>query len=256
MWIRTRPSSVSMFLEARRPTEDWPIPVREMISFGLLPTDDGDHLDLDTGEVFQDYGYARLHKKEQKLIGASATIQLMSDDSSYKQNAMRYRKERNSDDGPEPSSIHFQVFVSPAAYRELAENIRSGLFPKTIQFGLADDPDRFFTTPGSPKKRTMEFGWEPDGSGMIWHNTDKENQRIAIEDVRFEYAVSKPRYDDSQSYRPLPMQFGSINEQGNAQIALVQTSLTDISKLLRRATAAVVTIAVLVVILIIKQGLL
>ena len=32
----------------------------------------------------------------------------------------------------------------------------------------------------------MEYPWEPDGSGMIWHNTDKDNQRLAIEDVRFD----------------------------------------------------------------------
>jgi hypothetical protein len=94
---------VRMFLEARTPTKDWPTPVREIVSIGLLPLDDRDHLDLDTGEVFQDYSYANISKDEKKLIGASATIQLMSDDSSYKQNAMRYVKERNSDGRHDPA---------------------------------------------------------------------------------------------------------------------------------------------------------
>jgi hypothetical protein len=242
-----------MFMEALTPTKDQSQSLRETISFDLLPTDDRDHLDLDTGEVFQDFAYARLHKKEKHLISASATFQAMPDDSYYKYNAMRYVGERNNEDGPDPSSIHFQVYLPAGTLRELAHNIRAGLYPNTIEFGLADDPGRFFTVPGSSERRTIEFGWEPDGSGKIWHNTEKENQRIAIDNVKFDYAVSKPQYDEGHDYRRLPMQFGSIVEQGSAQAALVQTGLADISKILRRIATGVIIVAALMAFLIVKQ---
>jgi hypothetical protein len=71
MIIRTRPFGAGISLEARVPTKDRPVPTQETISFELLPTEERDRLDLDTGEVFQDYIYAKLHKKENNLIGAS-----------------------------------------------------------------------------------------------------------------------------------------------------------------------------------------
>jgi hypothetical protein len=63
MWIRTRPASASISLEARTAVTDGSERPSEIVSFELLPTNERDHLDLDTGEVFQDYGYARLYKK-------------------------------------------------------------------------------------------------------------------------------------------------------------------------------------------------
>ena len=78
MLLRTRLASASISLEARTPTKDRP-PTQETVSFDLIPTDEHNHLDLDTGEVFEDYNYARLRKKEQKLIGASITIHPMPD---------------------------------------------------------------------------------------------------------------------------------------------------------------------------------
>ena len=81
MWIRTRPASANISLEARAPASDRPVPTQEIVSFELLPTNERDHLNLDTGEVFQDYSYAMLHKKEDKLIGASITIRAIPDDS-------------------------------------------------------------------------------------------------------------------------------------------------------------------------------
>ena len=90
MLIRTRLASANISLEARVPTKDQPVPTQESVSFELLPPDDRDHLDLDTGEVFQDYDYARLHKNEKKLIGASMTIREALRNSYYKYNLMYY----------------------------------------------------------------------------------------------------------------------------------------------------------------------
>jgi hypothetical protein len=120
MWIRTRPSSVSMFLEVRTSTEDQPTPLREIISFGLLPTDDHDHLDLETGEVFQDYSYARLRKNEKKLIAASAAIQIIPDVSSGKHNAMRYIKERTAT----IVTSHLRSILNYSSHRQPSASLR------------------------------------------------------------------------------------------------------------------------------------
>ena len=260
MWIRTRPASASMSLEVRSPTKDRPVAFRaqpphafasipgamqESVSFELLPTDERGHLALDTGEVFQDHSYAILHKNEQKLLTASITIRAAPDDSYYQYNVMRYMGETTGDDFYDPS-IHFDVFIAPTAFSELAANIKSGLFPGTITIGLVDDPSLFFTTSANPKKKApIEIVWEPDGSGMIWHNKEKENQKITIESIRFDYAVVKPPYDEKQIDRPLPMQFNAPTERLSEQVALIQTGLAEMMKYLRWTTMGIATLVII-----------
>jgi hypothetical protein len=254
MRIRTRPSSASMSLEASAPTKDRPAASRESISFDLLPQDEPDHLDLDTGEVFQDYGFARLRKNEQKLIDASATIHSSSDASEYQHNAMHYFGKHKTDDSYESPSIHFDVFIEPATFRQLADNMKSGLFPETITFELVDER-RFFTIKGEPKQKVpIEYGWEPDGSGLIWHNKEKENQRIRVESVAFGYAIAKSRHEENQIDRLLPMPFTSATEQASAQMALIQAGLIEISRYLRWAAGGI-TILAIVAVLLIARGL-
>jgi hypothetical protein len=131
MWIRTRPASASISLEAHAPTSDLPARTQEVVSFKLLPTNERDHLDLDTGEVFQDYGYAKIHNKESKLISASMSVRAIPDDSYYQHNAMHYFEEATDDLSSHPSSIMFNGFVEPEAFTELADHIKSGLVPET-----------------------------------------------------------------------------------------------------------------------------
>lgn len=253
MLLRTRPTSASMFLEASTPTREGPISSRESILFKLVPDED-DHLDLDTGEVFQDYISADLSKNERKLISASATIHSSSDESKYLHNAMHYYGEHKTDDSYESPSIHFDVFIEPALFRALADNMKSGLFPETITFGLVDER-RFFTIEGEPEQKLpIEYGWEPDGSGLIWHNKEKENQRIAVESIGFGYAVAKSRHDEKQIRRLLPMRFSSATEQASAQIALVEAGLAEISRYLRWAAGGITFLVVVVVILLVARG--
>jgi hypothetical protein len=251
MWIRTRLASVGMSLEARNPTKDHPDTMRENLSFGLLPGDGRDHLDLDTGEVFQDYNYARLHKNEKKLIGASISIRPLLDDSYYKDNVMSYISKYNSDVTSHPSQIHFMAFIDPTAFRELADNIKRGLFPETITIGF-EDRTQYFTivdqdgTRQKQPKQALEFGWEPDGSGMIWHNTEQENRKVPITSVRFEYAVFKALYDEKQTHRMLPMRVDAPAYGMIEQTARIQTSLAKMSKYLERIAAILVGLAVAV----------
>jgi hypothetical protein len=233
MLIRTRPSAPGISLEARVPTKDRPVPTQETVSFELLPTNERDHLDLDTGEVFQDYIYAKLHKKEKNLIGASMMIRPILDQSYYQYNTMQYFSEQTGDDFYNPASIHFTMFIEPTAFRELADKIRSGLYPETITIELADSA-RISADP--KQKPPIEFGWEPDGSGKIWHNTEQENRKIAIESVRFDYALVRARHDE--------------------QMAVMQTNVAQILKYARWITMGVVALAIMTAVLMIKRGLL
>ena len=273
MLIRTRLASANISLEARVPTKDRPIPTEESVSFELLPADDDQHLDLDTGEAFQNYGFARLDKKEKKLISAimviceaqelaaqprlmrgpaAGTEAGMVGDSYYKHNYMSYFDEATTVDDYSPSSIYLNVYIDPKAFRELVENIRSDLFPEVISIYLVDDPSGFFTDTTKPKRTwPIEFGSEPDGSGMIWHNKDKEHQRIPIERVSFHYAVGEPRYDEK--HRFVRMQSTTPTDRINEQIALIQTSLAELLKYSRWIPIGVVALAIIAVILIIKH---
>jgi len=118
MWIRTRPASATISVEARTAHTDRPERAPEVVSFKLLPTE-RDHLDLDTGEVFQDYGYARTQKNEGKLIAASITIRPSNDKSDGEQSAMFYMSEVTGDFYSYPSSIIFDVFIEPVWHQRL-----------------------------------------------------------------------------------------------------------------------------------------
>jgi hypothetical protein len=104
-------------------------------------------------------------------------------------------------------------------------------------------------------KTAIEFAREPDGSGKIWHNTEKQNRTIAIESIRFDYAVVKARYDKKQVDRPLPMQFNAADHI-NERIALIQTSLAEMLKYARWITMGVVALAIMIAVLMIRRGML
>jgi hypothetical protein len=268
MRIETRPASASISLEARVPSNESfpdasavnvakaileplglggarrPLPTTEVVvSFELLPTDGDDRLDLDTGEVFQNYIRARRRKKEQKLIDARITIRAIPDDSYYQHNVMHYIGERKKgDEFDNPSSIYFEVFIEPTALRELADNIRGGLVPETITIKLIND--------ALNEKAPLQYD-RGLGDEKIWHNAEKENQKIPIESVTFHYAVAKPRYDENQVRRLLPMQ--SSTDRINEQIALIQTILADMSKRLRWTMMGVVALVIMIGMLIAQR---
>ena len=138
MWIRTQPSSLVVQTEALTPRDN-ETPLRELISLELIPTREGDHIDLDTGEVFQDEAYARLRKKETKLIRATASIRARSIAAKEQINTMRYWAGSSRGDNTRPSSIHFDVFVAPSVFDSMIANFRCGIFPQTITFKLIDE---------------------------------------------------------------------------------------------------------------------
>jgi hypothetical protein len=197
--------------------------------------------------VFQDYNYARLHKNEKKLIGASITIRSALDESDYEYNIIRYTGELSGVDYSHPSSIHCDVFIEPRAFRELAENTRNGLLPQTITIEFSR-PSFFTATTNkkeTPKKPPLEFGWEPDGSGMVWHNKEEDDRIIPVASVRLDYAVVKAQYDDKQAGRLLPIQ--SYTDRISDQISPLQTALANMLKELRWTRMGVIALVIVVI---------
>jgi hypothetical protein len=253
MWIRTRPASASISFEARTAHTDSPKRAPEIVSFELLPTDERDHLDLDTGEVFQDYGYARTQKNEGKLIGASITIRSTEDKSDSEKSVMHYMGAVTGEFYSHPSSIIFDVIIEPALFQKILKNTRIGLLPETITIDLVDERSFFTTSDEAKKQGPFGYGWEPDGSGKVWHNKERENQKIAIESVRFDFAVVKPQYDE-QFRRLLPVQSDAPIERVTDQITPIRTILTEMSKHLRWAMIGIVALAIVVAIFVAKQS--
>lgn len=235
MLIRTRLASADISLEARVPTKDRPDATLEYLSFQLLP-DDGDHLDLDTGEVFQkDYD-------EKRHIGASLTIRPSPDDS--RESHMRYLGKVQGDDYRYPSSIDFAAFIEPTAFRELVDNIKVGLFPETITFDF-ENQVQFYTIVYQDgtreQKKALEYGL-PDQ--LVWHNREQENQRVPISSVTFKYAVLKARF--GQNFRLLPRPVIAPADRIINQTALIQTGLAEMQKYLRLILAIIVVLTICV----------
>jgi hypothetical protein len=219
------------------PTDDNPVRTEESVSFGLV-SDHDDRLALDTGEVFQDYFVAKMHKEEKKLIYALITIRESLDDSYYKHNRMHYVQ------GTGPAFIQFSVFVEQTTFRELIRNVRTGLFPQTIVIEVADDKN-------ANRKPPIEFG--SDDSGLIWHNRERENKIIPIKAVRFDYGIVHSRYHEKEIDYLLPVQLNSLADRTDHTNQNIDWLLTQMLKFLALITMATVAVAIMVAILLIKR---
>jgi hypothetical protein len=144
--------------------EDERVGCRRSIRFTLAPVEN-DHFDLQTGEVFQSKRRAKRYNQEDKQISAQLTV-------------LENRGDLDTDDVRETNSLRYAKSVLFAFYylggREfdaLYTSIISGLSPRRIGFTLDDD--------------TLDYGWEPDGSGQKWDNEKKKI--ILIERLEFSF---------------------------------------------------------------------
>jgi len=129
----------------------------------------------------------------------------------------------------------------------LADNVKNGLLPETITVGFERDPLGSVSqrVDNPEQKRPLEYGWEPDGSGMIWHNKERENRAIPIENVKFDYAALKSRHDEATN-QLLPRLPEIAPTRMNEQIASIQIMLAEMSKHLRWAAVGIIVLAVIV----------
>jgi hypothetical protein len=189
MFLKLKAASISMHSYADLPDEKGVGSGRQ--TFGLsVHLDGGDHIDLETGEVFQ----SPRRSNNKNGISGFLTLEQAKTDGHYTYNRMTYCDEIVSDDPmvSNPSQILFTVFVPPGDFQELVSNSRNGLLPSTIMVELQHD----ILGESSP----IKFGWEPDGSGKKWLNRDEKNKHIKIQGISFHYDVLTPVEDHSTDF--------------------------------------------------------
>ncbi|MDD1519986.1 MULTISPECIES: hypothetical protein [Bradyrhizobium] len=204
MLLTLKASSVSMHSYADLPDEKGIGRGRQVVSF-QVQLDGHDHVNLETGEVFQKP--SRWNKE--KLISAVLTVEIAKTDEYYAYNRMSYSEELVSDDpiACHPSEIYISVFVPSADLQELVANIRSGFLPSTITVELPFDLS---------KSSPIQYGWEPDGSGKKWLNRDENNRHVKIQGVSFHYDLLQPVEDSSADDLPAEPKGSFDVERANA----------------------------------------
>ena len=249
MFISTQIISTRMVLEAGTLAEERNFSSEHFISFELSPTQGLHHLDLDTGEIFQ-YYYFQAARHNEKAIGAGITVRAAPDEAHCQRSVMRYVEGYKDEElGDTPSSIHFDALISPMLFKELVENIRRSLFPSKITIELFHE---LFN-----KDSPIGYGWEPDGSGKIWHNSEPKNQVIPIVKLRFEYAVTKPHdeeHDEERVDQPLPPQSAPLADVITERFDFLQGKITDALVYLRWTATTVFVIAAMIAIVIFRQS--
>ena len=140
----------------------------------VFPTDQ-DHLDLETGEIFENPRYAKLRGHQDKAISGRLDV--------YERgmgegtvNQMAYLGDTDSD-----ALIHFQYTMPADSYTVLRDHILKGHPPKRVWIECEDE--------------AIGFGW--DGSGLNWNNV--ANRRVVISEIRFDFSYSKNGKDEFYS---------------------------------------------------------
>lgn len=142
---------------------------------------DSGYIQLDTGEVFTNPDRMRIRHKGAPLIGFSLMLLPAQNDEEVGNSRIQYHKRLEGTDPNLDSSIDAACFITPGLYGALLTNLRSGMYPSHVSIELQSiiSQDR--------DKAPLEFGWEPDGSGLIWHN--ERIDRLPIYGVEFLYPV-------------------------------------------------------------------
>ena len=184
-------TSITMAAETRFDTwdsegNDLPDNKRRLVSsqglyFDVHPVE-GEHFDLETGEVFKaPGGVLRRERDEAKPISGQLAVYEASSANEITRNAMTYFGERDRIDDPTPSSIYFRYALPSRDFQTLLANIRSNMLPTTVNITL----DVNITGDNAPVK----YGWEPDGSGMEWSNKAEHHRHVKLSGLGFHYDI-------------------------------------------------------------------
>jgi hypothetical protein len=148
-----------------------------------------DHLDLETGEIFQNPQYAKLRKQQDEIIFAQFNIHVRKgegrkdEETENNWNRITYFGGVKSRHDPENDSdplIHFQYALPQNEFAELRNHILAGQIPKRVSV-QCEGP-------------AFSFGWEPDGSGQQWKNL--ANRHVHISEIRFDFSYSGEESED------------------------------------------------------------
>jgi hypothetical protein len=236
MHLSLKIASINMELTTIYPDENKSTRGQQLY-FTVYP-DDRDHLDLETGEVFENPRYAKLRKHLDKLISAQLSVREASSAEDVKYNRMQYLGEVKGDDYGSEASIYFQYFLHPRYFHSLVSSIQSGILPTTVHielpFSLRDDAG------------PIKFGWEPDGSGQEWRNKADENKAVEIESIGFRYEILKEARDSNtgellepENVSPVEIANTFRNELKD-QLTAVQTQIKHLGWIILAAAILIV----------------
>lgn len=206
---------------------------------------DSGYLQLDTGEVFTNPDRWRLTHKGAPLIEFSLMLLPAQNDEEISDSRINYHKGQEDADGHLDSFIAAACFIPPDQYGALLTNLRSGMYPSHVSIELQSiiSQDR--------DKRPLEFGWEPDGSGLIWHNGRID--RLPIYGVEFLYPVlESPQIieigNEPRDYDPVPAKIG--RQTGSDY----EKQFTQINQQLTHIRQTVMLIAIVIAVTAIAQA--
>ena len=214
-----------------------PSPGRRSIYLSVFPHD-RTHMDLATGEIFENPTYARTRKPEEKAISAVLEIHEASEDNSRKLGLMHYFEAISSGDGVVESAslINFSVQISSKDFSDLIENLRHSVLPTSVSVDLDLN-----------EKGPVKYGWEPDGSGTEWNNKAENARQIPISSVSFRYELLRPSTNDTTGEMMDPPRL-TVSETIKTEMKALSNQLAKIGWDLRVAGFAVL-IAVVIFIL-------
>jgi hypothetical protein len=174
-------ASVGMTTISNIPHTEPAEPSGTTVTMNALP-EDRDYLELKTGEIFCNPRYSKL-RGEEKMISATVSISRAGHDEDYPYSKLRYFPEVQTDDGFHDSSLHFRAYLPPTDFDDLITNLRNGLAPASVSVRLKYDM--------WDKASPLVFGWEPDGSHLIWNNDTAEARKAGLEitSVKFGYGL-------------------------------------------------------------------
>jgi hypothetical protein len=198
------------------------------LSFDVIP-ENHSHLDLKTGEIFQDRGYATLRNQEDKQISATLFVAPRQQNAAGTElpSEMRYQ----SASGERVAEIWLTWRLADDQLTNLHSIILTGTIPRkaVIRFGVHNE---------------LEYGWEPDGSSQKWDN--EKNRTIPLENVRFDFKLYDTR-DSKASITEIPDRYDPdfFSDTGRVNFALLR-KLSSLESRLERTNWLIGVIAVLI----------
>jgi hypothetical protein len=203
--------------ETEAPTQPAPqskprVVSRQQVYFTVYP-EGRDHLDLETGEVFENPSYARIRNEADKSISAQLSVYEASSElkSKLAYNRMQYFGEKSGYDYYDPS-IHFSFVLPPRDFQRLLTNIQNGVLPTTVQIDL-------------DMSHPLSYGWARGGS-VKWRNK-AEGKIIKIESIAFRYEILKEAFDSDAGETMAPDSTSAI-EIVNQRTSELKDKLTEV----------------------------
>jgi hypothetical protein len=146
------------------------------LSFSVHPADNGKWT-LKTGQTFENPRYARLHDRLDKCINASMFLQRADDDDYHETEiVVQHDKEYVLDHCVRYRNDELSIIYTlrRCDFDWLLENAMNGRYPSEIVLHL----DQY---------GKVTYGWEPDGSHVLWDNENHDT--IRIEGINFRFAL-------------------------------------------------------------------